>query len=140
MAKLEAVNSFSGYNCHRAMCMYVEIPRTEKTEALIRLLSLGSKIGGMFYLHPITTIRRYVHVHTHTHTQWFCESHDLAILNMIIAAPESNSAQFECGSLGWRNVPFNQHRLFHKEPSEKCSALHLPLSSNACIFYIFLLH
>lgn len=78
--------------------------------------------------------------HTYTHTQWFCESHDLAILNMLTATPENNSVQFKCGSLGWKNVPFNQHRLSHKEPSEKCSALHLPLSSNACSFYIFLLY
>lgn len=61
LAKLEATNSFLGYSCHRAMCVYVEIPKIEKTEALIKLLSLESKTGGMFYLHPIMTIKRYVH-------------------------------------------------------------------------------
>lgn len=41
--------------------------RTEKIEALIKLIFLDSKTGRMFYLHPIMTTGRYEHMHTHTH-------------------------------------------------------------------------
>lgn len=38
---LEAANSFEGYNCPRAMCVYVENPKTKKAESLLKLLSFA---------------------------------------------------------------------------------------------------
>lgn len=76
-------------------------------------------------------------MHKHTYIQWFYESCDWAILNMLAIVPECNSVQFACGSLGWQNVHFNQHCFSHKEPLEKCLTLYITLEPNASIFFTY---
>lgn len=71
---LEAVDSFLGYDCHRR-CVYMESPKTKKTEPLIKVFSLESKTGGRFYTHPLTYhgnkwICARAHTYTHGVVSW----------------------------------------------------------------------